>query len=819
MLELRFKNRSYSAVVIDRPRITLGSDPGNDVVLPESGVAEFQMELFRQDGQVLAVDLTGSGCKKNGQPIQGSDAIVGGDLLSLESIEIEVVDPLLATEKFDASDLLAADRVPEPVDVISAGVEGNEMAAVLAAANDSSSAWSLKGLNESVVGLRFPLGGKVVIGRDPSCDLVLDLPQISRRHTEIEVLNSQLFLRDLGSTNGSSVNGQSVSSATVRPGDTVSIDVVEFEVEGPDDDQENTIARSFAIDTNAPIGPYLLIRSGDRAGEKILLVNSRYSIGRTPGNDIVLEDQSISKRHALIIRTDGGWKIEDCESTNGTSINGETVMGGQLHHADRVRVGSIKIAFIVPDMQEKEKVGEVPPVAGFDPNATMRSVAMKMPRDYRNYYLGGGVGAILLLMIVAGLMLVDRAPRVELESITAPLTISSLWHRQLPGQRSYPTAPLLADINGDGYLDVAIADGGGHLLVLDGEEGKRIFDMPVAGRVVAGPVAADLTGDGIDDLVIASYEGLVYAVNGKAQVLWKTAFDSGYGMIKQRAELRDLTASGTPDLLLASSDKGLVALDGGSGRELWNSSAIGLKGASGIPLSVGLTDDDGDELVVTTSIGEVWALSVGTGGLSALWTRELPEGLVSSPVSAMSEQGRIIIVASKPGGIYGLFGNSGLIAWRFSDHGPYAAAPVVVTNADGTDQVVVVSQSGVATALTVSGGKTIWQREVGEQVLADVALFDVTNDGQADLLLADRSGRLIAIDSTNGKLLVSSEKQSAAGYLASPVIGDINNDQLAEVVVADQKGGITAYTINRSLLPGTTPWARSQHLRVGRSLN
>ncbi|MBL4622019.1 MAG: FHA domain-containing protein, partial [Immundisolibacteraceae bacterium] len=350
MLELRFKNRSYSAVIIDRPRITIGSDPGNDVVLPESGVAEFQMELFRQDGQVLAVDLTGSGCKKNGQPIQGSDAIVGGDVINLESIEIEVVDPLLATEKFDVSDMLAADQIPDPdlVSALSPGVDGNEMAAVLAAANDSSSAWSLKGLNESVVGLRFPLGGKIVIGRDPSCDLVLDLPQISRRHTEIEVLNSQLFLRDLGSTNGSSVNGHTVSSATVRPGDRVSIDVVEFVVEGPEDEQENTIARSFAIAADAPVGPYLLIRSGDRAGEKILLVNNRYSIGRTPGNDIVLEDQSISKRHALIVRTNGGWKIEDCESTNGTSINGETVMGGQLHHADRVRIGGIKIAFIVP---------------------------------------------------------------------------------------------------------------------------------------------------------------------------------------------------------------------------------------------------------------------------------------------------------------------------------------------------------------------------------------------------------------------------------------------------------------------------------------
>ena len=815
MLELRFKNRSYSAVVIDRPRITLGSDPGNDVVVPDAGVAEFQMEFFRQDGQVLAVDLTGSGCKKNGEPIQGSDAIVGGDLLSLESVEIEVVDPLLATEKFDVSDMLAEDKSPDPV----SAAEGSDIAAVLAAANDSSSAWSLRGLNESVVGLRFPLGGKVVIGRDPSCDLVLNLAQVSRRHTEIEVLNSQLFLRDLGSTNGSSVNGHTVSSATVRPGDKISIDVVEFVVEGPEDEQENTVARSFAIPGSAPAGPYLLIRSGDRAGEKILLVKNRYSIGRTPDNDIMLEDQSISRRHSLIIRTDGGWKIEDCESTNGTSINGETVMGGQLHHADRVRVGSIKIAFIVPDMQEQEVQGEVPPVAGFDPNATIKSMALQRPRDYSNYYWGGGIGAALLVAILVGILLVDNTTDIELEPITAPLTISSLWQRQLPEGRRYPTAPVLSDINGDGYLDVAIADGGGHLLVLDGEEGKRIFDMPVAGRVVASPMATDLTGDGIEDLVVASYEGLVYAVNGKAQVVWKTAFDSGYGVVHQRAELGSLTGGDTAELLLATSAKGLVALDRASGRELWNSAAVGLQDASGIPLFVDLTGDGVNNLVATTSAGEVWALTGVGSGVESLWRRELPEGAVSSAVSAVSDDELIVVVTSESNGIYGLFGSSGLIAWRFSDHGPYQAAPMVVTGLDGNDQIVVVSQSGVVTALSVSGGKTLWQREVGSQVLADPALFDVTNDGQLDLLLADQSGRLILMDSTNGKILITSEKNSAAGFLASPVVGDINNDQLAEVVVADQTGGITAFTINRSLLPGTTSWASTQYKRSGSSLN
>src|SRR6266850_713077 len=53
----------------------------------------------------------------------------------------------------------------------------------------------------------------------------------------------------------------------------------------------------------------------------------RFSIGRTPENDLVIEDPSLSRRHALIENFDGRYNLSDCGSSNGTLVNGRPVTG------------------------------------------------------------------------------------------------------------------------------------------------------------------------------------------------------------------------------------------------------------------------------------------------------------------------------------------------------------------------------------------------------------------------------------------------------------------------------------------------------------
>jgi FHA domain len=66
---------------------------------------------------------------------------------------------------------------------------------------------------------------------------------------------------------------------------------------------------------------------------------SELILGRHGGCDVVLTDPSVSRRHALLRFRDGSWILRDLESTNGTTVNGQTVVRCRLLPGDRLTLG------------------------------------------------------------------------------------------------------------------------------------------------------------------------------------------------------------------------------------------------------------------------------------------------------------------------------------------------------------------------------------------------------------------------------------------------------------------------------------------------
>ncbi|MFO0839961.1 MAG: FHA domain-containing protein [Phycisphaerae bacterium] len=77
---------------------------------------------------------------------------------------------------------------------------------------------------------RLP-GDRIVLGRDHQCDLRVPLRDVSRQHCELITTKDKLTVRDLGSTNGTYVNGKRVAESPLKPGDQLSVGPVTFVVQ------------------------------------------------------------------------------------------------------------------------------------------------------------------------------------------------------------------------------------------------------------------------------------------------------------------------------------------------------------------------------------------------------------------------------------------------------------------------------------------------------------------------------------------------------------------------------------------------------------
>src|SRR5260370_34332965 len=68
-----------------------------------------------------------------------------------------------------------------------------------------------------------PLKTKLLVGRRDSCDIALRFPNVSSRHCELEFLEGYWMVHDLGSSNGTKVNGVRVRTKWVMPGDELTV--------------------------------------------------------------------------------------------------------------------------------------------------------------------------------------------------------------------------------------------------------------------------------------------------------------------------------------------------------------------------------------------------------------------------------------------------------------------------------------------------------------------------------------------------------------------------------------------------------------------
>jgi pSer/pThr/pTyr-binding forkhead associated (FHA) protein len=94
-------------------------------------------------------------------------------------------------------------------------------------------------------------------------------------------------------------------------------------------------------------GGALVIRAGGgRAGESFAIEGERMTIGRSPDAHVFLDDVTVSRNHALVVRRRDGLYIDDLGSLNGTYVNRRRIESHKLQHGDELQVGKYKLTFL-----------------------------------------------------------------------------------------------------------------------------------------------------------------------------------------------------------------------------------------------------------------------------------------------------------------------------------------------------------------------------------------------------------------------------------------------------------------------------------------
>jgi pSer/pThr/pTyr-binding forkhead associated (FHA) protein len=209
------------------------------------------------------------------------------------------------------------------------------------------------------------------IGRKPDNDIIIDNQAVSGHHAVIKTEGNELVIEDLGSLNGSYLNGQKVSKAEIFNDDVLligvhTLDVISdkkrvaenktFAVRGrsmdetmviaPDDKKKILTAADKAIPE--PLGGFLVIE-GSTDKKEYELKERVSSIGKEDGSAIKLKGFFAPKLAALVNRRKEGYFITP-SGGKGLKVNGKEIdRRYDLKDGDIVEVGNLKLQFYVKE--------------------------------------------------------------------------------------------------------------------------------------------------------------------------------------------------------------------------------------------------------------------------------------------------------------------------------------------------------------------------------------------------------------------------------------------------------------------------------------
>ena len=112
------------------------------------------------------------------------------------------------------------------------------------------------------------------------------------------------------------------------------------------DEQTGELRPVDVGDVAAATGALVIRSGGGRVGQSFPLEGERLTIGRSPDAEIFLDDVTVSRDHAVLVRRNGQWHLDDSGSLNGTYVNRRRIDSHKLEDGDELQIGKYKLTYL-----------------------------------------------------------------------------------------------------------------------------------------------------------------------------------------------------------------------------------------------------------------------------------------------------------------------------------------------------------------------------------------------------------------------------------------------------------------------------------------
>ena len=611
--------------------------------------------------------------------------------------------------------------------------------------------------------------GRITVGRDDSNTLQLNHKDISGFHAEFHCENNKVYLVDLGSSNGTFVNGKSLlSRIELKAWDSISFASMEAEIIDTSSRRPTQISKAITEDDIVKAAKQGLNVSetveksieSAKSEWKLSGANARINIsgsmnvGRESSCDITVNSQQISRSHAQISIKGNVVTLKDLNSANGTFVNGIKITEKQLQVGDKIKF-DVEEFILEGPTDNKTQVR-----AAIDPAKTQLRGAVDQnktqTRPAHSATTAGANSTKVMPSIVP-----------KLDVIKGVIGSKSI----LLSKQSYSIGRT--DINDISLNNDSVSTQHAKLESINGE--WKVIDQGSTNGTFVNNKRANLailaSGDEIrfGEVVCKFNNDSLSNKDNKTKVIPSATFQS------TTSHPTKVTTIKKPMPAWIYGLAGFLVVTIGMGAFLFKDD-----------LSSVMSSGQASQIEAKLQAGKTWSVS-------------LPQyhGVVATPAMAdINNDGFLdVVIADQKGFVTALDGQEGkeIFQAQIADS-INASVTIADITGDGNQDIIVASDSGIVRALD-SKGQTLWTSDENLNMGAIVnkpTIADVDNDGVLDVIVPTKNRGLVALNGNRGWEIWNTAETIKGAVIGSPLNKDINNDGIVDFVSVTDSGQVMA---------------------------